>query len=115
MTGPHSAEPSPSLGATLDALPLSRAHLKVWFLASLGFLLEALDLSIIGAVLPVVKEKFGLGGVSAGLLANAALIGYLIGVAVVGLAADRFGRARMMRVCVFAFCMLTLAAALSWP
>ncbi|MFW0783633.1 MFS transporter [Gordonia sp. CPCC 206044] len=103
-----------SLAATMENLPLSRKHLTIWAMASVGFLIEAVDLTIVGAVLPVLKDHFDLGSFSMGLISNAALAGYMIGVAMVGILADRFGRARMMRITILVFTVLTIISAFAW-
>jgi hypothetical protein len=36
---------------TMDSKPLSRAHLKIWFTAGMGFFTDAYDLFIIGVAL----------------------------------------------------------------
>lgn len=103
-----------SLAATLENLPLSRKHLTIWAMASMGFFIEAIDLTVVGAVLPVLKTHFDLGSFSMGFISNAALAGYMIGVAMVGILADRFGRARMMRVTILVFTILTIISAFAW-
>ncbi|KAF0964476.1 MFS transporter [Rhodococcus sp. T7] len=106
--------PQGTLSATLENLPLSRKHLIVWAMASVGFMIEAIDLTIVGAVLPVLSKHFDLSSFSVGLISDAALAGYMIGVASVGILADRLGRARMMRTTILVFTVLTLASAFAW-
>lgn len=109
-----SASQHRTLSQTLDSLPLSRIHIRIWIVAALGFVLEALDLNVTGAVLPTITKQFHLDTLSVGLIGDAALAGYLIGVAVVGVLADRFGRARMMKITVAVFTIITLIGAFAW-
>ena len=73
----------------LEALPLSRAHLKTMLLAGLGPLFEAFDQQNIVYVLPALLAPFALSAAQAGLIAGSGLYGMALGCLVAGPLADR--------------------------
>ncbi len=87
---------------------------KIWLLASMGFLFEGLDLTIVGGVLAALLVVFHISDSFAGLIGSTALAGYVIGVAFAGWAGDRFGRKFVMQYTLLTFCIITILAAFSW-
>ncbi len=86
---------------SIDKKPLSRAHLKVWFTAGMGFFTDAYDLFIIGVAL-LIFEAYNLPGFSlhstilgqaaAGFVGSSAIFAAVIGQLVFGFLGDRIGR-----------------------
>jgi MFS transporter, SP family, arabinose:H+ symporter len=79
MTTGHAA-PSGGLLAMLCAV------------ASLGGLLFGFDTAVISGAIPLVSLQFGLTPLQVGIFTSSALVGCILGAAVCGMLADRFGR-----------------------
>jgi putative MFS transporter len=105
---------APDISGRLARLPLTRRHYKTWWLASLGFFFEGLDLTIVGGILVVLVKVFGLSNQQVGLIGSTALAGYVVGVAVAGVLGDRFGRKFVMKYTLLIFSAFTLLAAFTW-
>jgi SP family arabinose:H+ symporter-like MFS transporter len=60
--------------------------------ASLGGLLFGFDTAVISGTIPLVSLQFGLTPMQVGVFTSSALVGCILGAAVCGMLADRFGR-----------------------
>ncbi|CAA7600930.1 Major facilitator superfamily transporter [Acididesulfobacillus acetoxydans] len=98
----------------LATLPLTKKHYKVWWLASLGFFFEGLDLTIVGAILVAITKVFHMTNQEAGTIGSTALAGYVIGVALAGWIGDRYGRKFVMQYTLLVFTVFTILAAFTW-
>ncbi|WP_431903323.1 MFS transporter [Amycolatopsis thermoflava] len=97
--------------ARLERLPMSRPQYGILFAGGLGHLFEALDIVIIGFMLPHLKAEFGLDNVQIGLIGGAAPVGMIVGAILAGVVGDRFGRKRVMLYALLLFCAASIALA----
>jgi MFS transporter, putative metabolite transport protein len=90
MTTPSSA--TQSISKLLDEAPLSREHFWLWLLSSGGTLLDGFSIFALGVAMPLVVRQMGMSAGQVGLVGAAIVFGAIIGAALGGPAADRFGR-----------------------
>jgi putative MFS transporter len=91
-TSPSPSAPRVSAAARLERLPMSGYHRTIFFVIALAFFFDSVDLGTMTFVLGSIKSEFQLSSAAAGLVASASFFGMVIGAAVCGLLADRFGR-----------------------
>ncbi len=82
----------PSAAARLERLPFSGYHRTIFLIIAIAFFFDSVDLGTMTFVLGSIKTEFGLSSATAGLVASASFFGMVLGAAVAGLFADRFGR-----------------------
>ncbi|MGE8471268.1 MAG: MFS transporter, partial [Paraburkholderia hospita] len=82
----------PSAAARLERLPFSGYHRTIFLIIAIAFFFDSVDLGTMTFVLGSIKTEFGLSSAMAGLVASASFFGMVLGAAVAGLFADRFGR-----------------------
>ncbi|MDN7752189.1 MFS transporter [Burkholderia gladioli] len=92
-----SAPPAPcaaraSAAARLERLPFSGYHKLIFVIVAIAFFFDSVDLGTMTFVLGSIRKEFGLSTAAAGLVASASFFGMVLGAAVAGLLADRFGR-----------------------
>ncbi len=93
---PNSKQKGDELAARLERLPHSRFNLMILGVGVVAFLVEAMDTSIIAAVLGPLKEALALSPAQLGTLSVAAVATTVIGILIVGPFADIFGRKKML-------------------
>ena len=102
--------------ARLDRLPWSRWHLRIIFSLGTSWLLDGLEVTMVGSLSGILESKSGLhltdpqvtGAATtylAGAVAGALLFGYLT---------DRFGRRKLFLVTLATYSLATIASAFSW-
>uniref|UniRef100_UPI001F057A2E MFS transporter n=1 Tax=Burkholderia sp. LMG 13014 TaxID=2709306 RepID=UPI001F057A2E len=90
---PAATAPAPaSAAARLERLPFSGYHKRIFFIIAIAFFFDSVDLGTMTFVLGSIRKEFGLSTAAAGLVASASFFGMVLGAAVAGLLADRFGR-----------------------
>ena len=82
----------PSAAARLERLPFSGYHRTIFLIIAIAFFFDSVDLGTMTFVLGSIRTEFGLSSAAAGLVASASFFGMVLGAAVAGLLADRFGR-----------------------
>ncbi|AGI23581.1 MFS transporter [Pseudomonas sp. MT3] len=82
----------PTAAERLERLPLSPYHRLIFVIIALAFFFDSVDLAMMTFLLGSIKAEFGLSSAQAGLLASSSFVGMVIGAALSGLLADRFGR-----------------------
>ncbi|MGI8311874.1 MFS transporter [Saccharopolyspora hattusasensis] len=90
---------------------MGRPQLGILFAGGLGHLFEALDIVIIGFMLPHLKTEFGLSNGQIGLIGGAAPVGMIVGVLFAGMIGDRFGRKKVMLYALLLFCAASIGLA----
>ena len=80
--------------------------------AALGGLLFGYDTAVIAGAIGPLQERFSLSPAMTGWAASSALLGCVLGVAVAGLASDRFGRRRALVASAVLFLVSTAGTAL---
>jgi MFS transporter, putative metabolite:H+ symporter len=81
-----------SAAARLERLPFSGYHRTIFIIIAIAFFFDSVDLGTMTFVLGSIKTEFKLSTATAGLVASASFFGMVLGAAIAGLLADRFGR-----------------------
>ena len=89
---PLSPAARPSAAARLERLPFSGYHRTIFIIIAAAFFFDSIDLGTMTFVLGSIKTEFRLSSAMAGLVASASFFGMVLGAAMAGLLADRFGR-----------------------
>ncbi len=102
--------------ARLDRLPWSRFHWLVVFALGVAWILDGLEVTLVGALSAALKspQALGLTEGQIGLTASAYLVGAVLGAIVFGRLSDAFGRRRLFFVTVGLYLAATVASGLSW-
>jgi MFS family permease len=107
-----------NIPARLDRLPWSRFHWKVIIGLGTVWILDGLEVTIVGAISSRLSEKGAGVGISAGdvsgLAASLYITGACVGALVFGQLTDRFGRKRLFMVTLGVYLLATVLTALSF-
>jgi MFS family permease len=103
------------LPGRLDRLPWSRWHWRVVIALGVTWILDGLEVTLVGAVASVLGEPdtLHLSEQQIGLAASAYLFGAIAGALVFGRATDRLGRKKLFLVTLGVYLAATLCTALS--
>lgn len=102
--------------ARLDRLPWSRFHWLVVAGLGITWILDGLEVTLVGALAPAIADprSLDLGPTQMGLSASIYLAGAVLGALVFGRLTDVVGRKAMFSVTVALYLLATLATGLSW-
>jgi MFS family permease len=105
-----------NIPARLDRLPWSRFHLLVVVALGITWILDGLEVTIVGALGGVLQDKatLHLTGTEIGSVASAYVIGAVIGALLFGWLTDRIGRRRMFFITLAIYLVGVLLSAFSW-
>lgn len=116
-----SAESSPRVIEThipqrMDRLPWSRFHWLVIMSLGITWILDGLEVTLVGAISGVLGNRHTLALTPAqiGLLASWYILGAVLGSLVFGWATDRFGRRKLFFVTLVVYLCGVLCSAISW-
>ncbi|HTW86069.1 MAG TPA: MFS transporter [Candidatus Sulfotelmatobacter sp.] len=100
----------------LDRLPWARWHWAVVVGLGITWILDGLEVTIVGTIAPILTTSAGLSLTSTqtGLAATAYLVGACGGALVFGALTDRLGRKRLFLVTLTWYLVATALTALSW-
>ena len=105
------ADNSQSLQSQLDAKPLARLQWQVVVLCWLVNILDGFDLLAISFAAPSIAKTWQLDPQTLGIVFSSGLLGMTVGSLLLGPAADRIGRRRMIILATAVLGLSTLATA----
>lgn len=110
------AKISTLIPARLDRLPWSRFHLLIVFGLGITWILDGLEVTIVGAIAPVLRDRetLGLSSAQIGSAASVYVASAVIGALVFGWLTDRFGRRFVFYVTLIVYLAGVLLTATSW-
>jgi MFS family permease len=107
---------STTIPARLDALPWSRWHWRVVLALGVTWLLDGLEVTVVGSLGAALQrpEVLGLSVREVGLSGSAYIAGAVPGALVFGRLADRWGRKRLFLITLAVYLAGTVATAFAW-
>ena len=102
--------------ARLDRLPWSRFHWLVIVALGIAWVLDGLEVTIVGSLSGALTESpvLHLSAEQVGLAASAYLVGAVAGALFFGWLTDRLGRKKLFSITVLLYLVATIACGLSW-
>jgi MFS family permease len=102
--------------ARLDRLPWGRFHWLVVAALGITWILDGLEVTLVGALSPAIESREGLGLTASeiGLSGSAYILGAVLGALVFGRLTDVFGRQRLFTITVAVYLAATVATGFSW-
>jgi MFS family permease len=102
--------------ARLDRLPFGRFHWLVILALGITWILDGLEVTLVGALAPAIEGSDGLGlnATQIGLAGSAYILGAVLGALVFGRLTDRFGRKRLFTITVAVYMVATIASGFAW-
>lgn len=100
----------------LDRLPWSSFHWLVIFALGIAWILDGLEVTVVGSLAGALSESpvLHLSGAQIGAAASAYLIGAVAGSLFFGWLTDRLGRKKLFTLTVLVYLVATIACGLSW-
>lgn len=107
---------SSDIPARLDRLPWSRFHILILIGLGITWILDGIEVTIVGAIAPVLRDRetLGLSTAQIGNAASAYVAGAVIGALVFGWLTDRFGRRTVFYATLIVYLIGVLLTATSW-
>jgi MFS family permease len=102
--------------ARLDRLPWSRWHWRMVTALGITWVIDGLEVTLVGAVSPVLehKETLHFSSTQNGLLNTAYLIGAVVGALVFGYLTDLMGRKKLFTITLGLYLVAAFLTAFSW-
>ena len=98
----------------LDSAPITSAHWRLWFWASMGMFLIGFDVFMFASALPFIKKVFVMSPHMVGFVAAAMPIGCVVGASCLGRLTDLLGRKSMLMLDLSLFAAFALLSTFSW-
>ncbi|WP_312653725.1 MFS transporter [Aminipila sp.] len=76
----------------IDRLPTTPMLKKILFLTGIGWMFDAMDQGMVSGVMAAIGTDWGLNTGQIGLLGSSGMLGMILGAALSGMAADKWGR-----------------------
>lgn len=86
------------IASRIDRLPSTPMLKKILILTGIGWMFDAMDQGMVSGVMAAIGSDWGLGKEQIGLLGSAGMLGMILGAALSGMAADRWGRRNVVMV-----------------
>nr|WP_239543600.1 MFS transporter [Glutamicibacter nicotianae] len=104
----------PSGTTIVQELPFKwKVQGTIFIIGGLGFMFDAWDVTLNGALIPLVAEEWGLDRPTAALLGTSNLVGMAVGAFLWGGIADKYGRKNAFSLTLLMFSLFTVLGALS--
>ncbi len=105
-----------TIPARLDALPWSRWHWRVVIALGVTWLLDGLEVTVVGSLGAMLQrpETLGLSAADVGWAGSAYIGGAVLGALYFGRLADRLGRKRLFLVTLAVYLVATVLTAFTW-
>src|SRR5690242_1011504 len=102
--------------ARLDRLPFSRFHWLVVAALGITWILDGLEVTIVGSLAPAISGAHGLNLTDQqwGLTGSAYTLGLVIGALVFGRLTDTLGRRKLFTITVGVYLVATVASGFAW-
>jgi MFS family permease len=102
--------------ARLDRLPFARFHWLVASALGITWILDGLEVTLVGSLSPAIAGPHGLNlsDAQVGLAGSAYILGAVLGAILFGRLTDRLGRRRLFTITVGVYLVATIATGLSW-
>ena len=102
--------------ARLDRLPWSGWHWRVVIALGITWLLDGLEVTVVGSLAPTLQrpDTLGLSASEIGWAASAYIGGAVLGAIFFGRLVDHFGRKRMFLVTLVVYLIATMLTAFTW-
>ncbi len=102
--------------ARMDRLPWSRFHLLIVTALGITWVLDGLEVTIVGSIGPALQDKHALGltAQQIGTMASAYVAGAVVGALFFGWLTDRYGRRLVFNITLGLYVAGVLASACSW-
>ena len=112
----HSAVVETDIPSRLDRLPWGRFHTLVVAALGITWILDGLEVTLVGAVAGALKQSpvLHLSNTEVGLASSAYLAGAVLGAVFFGWLTDRLGRKKLFFITLVVYMAATAATALSW-
>src|SRR6201996_6138454 len=113
--GSEASKISTLIPARLDRLPWSRFHLLIVFGLGITWILDGIEVTIVGAIAPVLRgrETLGLSAGQIGSAASAYVAAAVIGALIFGWLTDSFGRRLVFYVTLIVYLVGVILTATS--
>ena len=100
----------------MDRLPWSRWHWLIIMALGITWILDGLEVTIVGAIGAVLSEKptLHLAPSQVGFAASTYLAGTVVGALIFGYLTDRIGRKKLFMVTLSLYLVATVLTAFSW-
>ena len=107
---------STDIPARLDRLPWSAWHWRVVIALGVSWLLDGLEVTVVGSLGPSLQrsDTLGLSAAQIGWAASAYIAGAVLGALYFGRLADKLGRKRMFLATLIVYLIATVLTALTW-
>ena len=107
---------STDIPARLDRLPWSAWHWRVVIALGVSWLLDGLEVTVVGSIGPALQrpETLGLSASEIGWAASAYIGGAVLGAIFFGRLADKLGRKRMFLTTLVVYLIATILTAFTW-
>ncbi len=115
-TSPAMPEIETDIPARLDRLPWSRFHLLIVVALGITWVLDGLEVTIVGSIGPMLQSKstLGLSPQDIGTMASAYVAGAVAGALLFGWLTDRFGRRLVFNITLGVYVAGVIGSACSW-